>query len=152
MLRPGLNRSERFGLITLKRESRRDEEMYPQEICWQSHERQTFKTVSGIPIEAPRWRKMDQEDSGQISLLRQLGSNGRWSHGVMERIPGDGWEEALSLYKAQAEALHSGKTPRPASDGIMVMDVCNFFLTSKQMMVDSGELSPRTFSEYRKTT
>lgn len=84
--------------------------------------------------------------------IHYFGRWGRISEGVMERIPGDGWEEALALYNAQADALHAGKTPRVVANGFTVMDLCNFFLTSKQMMVESGELSPRTFAEYRKTT
>src|SRR3954471_16727545 len=59
---------------------------------------------------------------------------GRWArqvNGKLERIPGDGWEEALAQYKAQADALHAGRTPRMQADGLTVADLCNHFLTAK---------------------
>jgi hypothetical protein len=40
---------------------------------------------------------------------------GKWArrvNGKLELVPGDGWEEALALYKAQADDLHTGRTPR----------------------------------------
>ena len=43
-------------------------------------------------------------------ILGKIHSFGRWIKAVdrtMERLPGDGWEEALSIYKAQADAFHS---------------------------------------------
>lgn len=43
----------------------------------------------------------------------------------MERISGDVWEKTLSIYKAQAEALHAGRTPRATADGFLVKDLCN---------------------------
>jgi hypothetical protein len=39
---------------------------------------------------------------------------GRWGvrvNGRLERLPGDGWKEALELYQAQADALHAGRKP-----------------------------------------
>jgi len=81
---------------------------------------------------------------------------GRWGRvvkGKMERLSGDGWEEALRLYKAQADDLHAGRTPRlVSSDGLTVRDLCNRFLTAKQRKLSSGELIARTFQEYRATT
>src|SRR5208337_3493488 len=53
---------------------------------------------------------------------------GRWAHrvnGKLERIEGDGWKEALEEYKAVADDLHSGRTPRVQSDGLTVADLCN---------------------------
>jgi hypothetical protein len=35
----------------------------------------------------------------------------------MERIEGDGWKEALELYKAQADDLYAGRTPRAKDTG-----------------------------------
>jgi integrase len=70
----------------------------------------------------------------------------------MERLPGDGWKEALEVYKAQADDLHAGRTPRVKSDGLSVADLCNRFLTAKLRKLEAGELSPRSFQEYRQTT
>lgn len=78
---------------------------------------------------------------------------GRWGrirNGKMERLPGDGWKEALELYKAQADDLHAGKTPRNTKE-LSLKELCNRFLTVKLRKVESGELSPRTLAEYRLT-
>src|SRR6059058_3372513 len=59
---------------------------------------------------------------------------GKWAkrvNGKLERIPGDGWEDALRLYKEQADDLHAGRTPRVVGDGLTVADLCNRFLTAK---------------------
>ncbi len=71
----------------------------------------------------------------------------------MERLPGDGWEDALALYKAQADDLHAGRTPRTDSqDGFTIRDLCNCFLTAKLRKKKTGELSARTFQELNGTT
>jgi integrase len=80
---------------------------------------------------------------------------GRWANvvdGRLERIDGDGWKEALDDYKAQADDLHAGRTPRAKPDGLTVADLCNRFLTAKLRKRDAEELSPRTFSEYKEVT
>lgn len=81
---------------------------------------------------------------------------GRWARvvdGKLTRVDGDGWNEALELYKLQADDLHAGRTPRKTNgDGLTVMELCNRFLTAKQHQVDAGELTCRTFAEYRATT
>jgi integrase len=70
----------------------------------------------------------------------------------MERLEGDGWKEALEEYRAVADDLHAGRTPRFKCDGLTVADLCNNFLTAKVRKVDSGELGSRMFQEYREIT
>src|SRR5437588_10476822 len=73
---------------------------------------------------------------------------GKWAkrvNGKLERIEGDGWKEALELYKAPAHDLHAGRTPRVKSDGLTVADLCNRFLTAKQRQWEAGEISSRMF-------
>jgi integrase len=80
---------------------------------------------------------------------------GRWAKrvdGQLVRIEGDGWQEALELYKEQAEDLHAGRTPRVKSDGLTVAGLCNAFLTAKLRKQTAGELSHRMFAEYKETT
>jgi integrase len=80
---------------------------------------------------------------------------GRWArrvNGKLERIEGDGWKEALEEYKAVADDLHAGRTPRVQSDGLTVADLCNHFLTAKLRQREAGELGVRSFGEYRQTT
>jgi integrase len=80
---------------------------------------------------------------------------GNWAkrvNGQLVRVEGDGWKEALELYKAQADDLHAGRTPRVNSDQLNLAQLCNQFLTAKLRKLESGEISKRTFQEYRETT
>jgi integrase len=58
-------------------------------------------------------------------------------------------DAALARYLEQKDALHAGRTPRPDPDAVTVKDLCNQFLNRKQQLVDSGELSPRTWTDYK---
>lgn len=81
-----------------------------------------------------------------------FGKWGRRVDGELVVLPdGGGWKAALELYKAQADDLHAGRTPRTSSDGLTVAELCNRFLTAKLRRVESGELSVRTLAEYRQT-
>src|SRR6516162_5626026 len=56
---------------------------------------------------------------------------GRWArrvNGKLERIEGDGWKEALEEYKAVADDLHAGRTPRVTGNELTVAGLCNHFL------------------------
>jgi hypothetical protein len=44
---------------------------------------------------------------------------GKWAHrvnGNLLRVEGDGWKEALELYKVQADDQHAGRTPLQTLD------------------------------------
>jgi integrase len=80
---------------------------------------------------------------------------GKWArrvNGKLVRVEGDGWKEALEEYKAVADDLHAGRTPRVQSDGLTVADLCNRFLTSRLRKVEAGEMGERMFAEYKQTT
>ena len=57
---------------------------------------------------------------------------------------------ALEKYLAERDELQAGRTPAFGC-GASVADLCNEFLTSKRRMVDSGELTERSWAEYRRT-
>jgi integrase len=63
--------------------------------------------------------------------------------------PWDDPDGALAKYREQAEALHSGRIPRPDPEAVTVKDACNAFLNAKQTAVANGELSALTFKYYR---
>jgi integrase len=81
---------------------------------------------------------------------------GKWARvvkGKLTRIEGDGWEEALKLYKVQADDLHAGRTPRVSGDGLTVNDLCNHFRSAMKERLDTGrKMSPRMYAEYCLTT
>ena len=56
---------------------------------------------------------------------------------------------ALKKYLEQKDDLHAGREPRPDTEGITVKVLCNSFLVSKQSLVDSGELTMLTWSDYK---
>ena len=56
---------------------------------------------------------------------------------------------ALKKYLEQKDDLHAGRKPRPDPEALTVKDVANAFLNAKQALVDSGELSPRTWGDYK---
>ncbi|MFO0845859.1 MAG: hypothetical protein U0797_26335 [Gemmataceae bacterium] len=84
--------------------------------------------------------------------IHYFGAWARREGGKLVRVPGDGWEEALAAYKAVADDLHAGRTPRVKSDGLTVADLANRFLTAKLRQQEAGELTPRSFAEYRAAT
>jgi integrase len=84
--------------------------------------------------------------------IHYFGKWGRRVGGKMVRVEGDGWVAALEEYKAVADDLHAGRTPRAKADGLTVADLCNHFLTAKQRKRDARELTPRAFMEYKEVT
>jgi integrase len=58
-------------------------------------------------------------------------------------------DAALKKYLEQKDDLHAGRTPRPEADTLTVKDVANAFLNAKQQAVGAGELSPRTWADYK---
>jgi hypothetical protein len=58
---------------------------------------------------------------------------------------------ALTKYLEQQDALHAGHTPGSDPEALTVKDLANADLNAKQTLVDAGELSPRTWGEYKET-
>jgi integrase len=78
---------------------------------------------------------------------------GVWAKKIRGKLhyfgPWDNPDGALKKYEEQAEALHAGRKPRPDQGAATVKDVANDFLDAKQALVDAGELSPRTWADYK---
>src|SRR5262245_21698171 len=79
--------------------------------------------------------------------------NGTWCKKIRGRLHYFGpWEDpdgALAKYLAEKDDLHAGRKPRADQDATTVKDTVNAFLNAKQALVDSGELSPRTWATYK---
>lgn len=58
-------------------------------------------------------------------------------------------DAALKNYLEQKDALHAGRKPRPDPAIVTVKDAANDFLNAKQALVDTGELSARTWADYK---
>jgi hypothetical protein len=63
--------------------------------------------------------------------------------------PWDDADGALTRWLEQKDDLLAGRVPRAkVSEGVTLRDLCNRFLTTKTMLRDNGELSPRSFQDY----
>jgi integrase len=80
-------------------------------------------------------------------------ATGRWAKKIRGRLHYFGpWSDpdgALTKYLEQKDALHAGRKPREASEGITVKELCNQFLNAKRALVESGELTNRSWQDYK---
>jgi integrase len=56
---------------------------------------------------------------------------------------------ALKKYLAEKDDLHAGRKPRPGTEALTVKELANAFLNHKRDLRDAGELSPRTWDDYK---
>lgn len=83
-------------------------------------------------------------------------ASGRWCKKVRGRfcyfgpVAGDeGGQAALARWLDERDELLAGRTPRVKGEGLVLRDLLNRFLSAKQDLVDSGELGPRTWRDYK---
>jgi hypothetical protein len=78
----------------------------------------------------------------------------RWAKKIRGKLhyfgPWDDADGALNRYVAERDDLYAGRKPRVKTDGTTIRDLCNRFLTSKTHLRDTGEITPRTFSDYQR--
>ncbi|MSR55054.1 MAG: hypothetical protein EXS09_17455 [Gemmataceae bacterium] len=95
--------------------------------------------------------------------IRHYGRWGRVVKGVVTPLPYEaGWQQALTLYKAQVDDHKLGRDSRKKmvngevtdseAAGFRVKDLCNRFRDAKKRKLDNGRLSHRSFAEYEQTT
>jgi integrase len=81
---------------------------------------------------------------------------GYWCKKIRGKIhyfgPWDDPDGALTKYLEQKDALHAGRKPKEDTEGTTIKELCNRFLNVKQALVDTGELSPRTWTGYKQAT
>jgi integrase len=58
-------------------------------------------------------------------------------------------DAALDNYLKQKDALHAGRKPRAEAGGSTIKELCNQFLIDKQALVDSSELTQRSWDDYK---
>ena len=82
-------------------------------------------------------------------------ATGRWAKKIRGKFvyfgPWGDPDAALSKYLDERDDLHAGRTPRTNRDGT-IRDLLNRFLTAKRHLVDTREITPRTFADYNTTT
>ncbi len=105
------------------------------------------KPYAAFPLSPHATGKWQKKIKGHIHYF------GQWGHkvdGVLVRLPGDGIDAALKEYNAVAEDLHAGRTPAAKAEGMTLHELCNRFLSSKAGLLQSAELSQRTFADYKR--
>jgi integrase len=80
----------------------------------------------------------------------------RWAKKIKGRMVYFGpWadpEGALNKYLEQKDDLYAGRKPRDKAEGFTLRDLCNQFLTSKRHLLDTRELTQRTWDDYKAVT
>lgn len=79
---------------------------------------------------------------------------GRWAsvvNGKLERVKGDGIEEAERLYNVYITALQSGNDPKQKEHKVTLGELCGRFRTAKMRAMEAGEISQRMYSEWIET-
>src|SRR5262245_14267412 len=76
-------------------------------------------------------------------------ATGRWAKKIRGKLhyfgPWSDPDRALANYLEQKVALHAGRKPREDTGGLTVKDLCNQFLNAKRALVESGELTNRSW-------
>jgi integrase len=94
-----------------------------------------------------------QRPEGDTTLFWH--ASGRWAKKIRGKLSYFGrgtYQEALDLYAQQKDALHSGRLPREDEpEGLTVYLLCAKFLTTKTLMVKSGDLAQRSLDDYAAT-
>src|SRR6516162_8443959 len=79
----------------------------------------------------------------------------RWAKKIRGKMhyfgPWDDPDGALARYLEQKDDLHAGRKPQQDTEGLTVKALANAFLNHKADLRDAGELSPRTWAQYKET-
>jgi integrase len=67
-------------------------------------------------------------------------------------VKNGGWQAALDKYQEQRDDLHAGRTPHAPGDGTSIKELLNRFLTAKTLQVETGEITHRSFVDYKRVT
>jgi integrase len=80
-------------------------------------------------------------------------ASGQWAKKIRGKMHYFGaWADpdaALKKYLEQKDDLHAGRKPRSDPEALTVKDAANAFLIHKMELRDAGELSPRTWTDYK---
>jgi integrase len=80
-------------------------------------------------------------------------ATGRWAKKIRGQMhyfgPWSDPDAALTKYLEQRDSLHAGRKPRDESDGTTIKELCNQFLIAKRALVESAELTNRSWQDYK---
>jgi integrase len=101
-----------------------------------------------VPTTKSTKRKSKARRNEDLPLWRR--SDGRWCRKIKGQVHyfGTDKEKALEEWVRVKDDLLAGRTPRVKTDGLALGDLCERYLNAKRVLVETGELSPRTFGQY----
>ena len=80
--------------------------------------------------------------------------NGQWCKKIRGKVHYFGriedWQSALQLFQLQKDDLYAGRKPR-SGDEPTLGELMNQFLWSKKLLVQSGEITARSYDDYQGT-
>jgi integrase len=98
--------------------------------------------------------RLDKPDKPYPEFPLFAHAAGVWAKKIRGKLHYFGkWDDpdaALKKYLAEKDALHAGRKPRPDAGAVTVKVVVNAFLNEKAARRDAGELSPRTWDDYKR--
>src|SRR5438128_1544553 len=96
------------------------------------------KPYEGFPLFPHRTGRWAKKINGRFCYY------GPW-HGVED----GGWQAALEEYQKHRDSDYTGRARRTDGDaGLTLRDLVNRFLTAKEQLRDSGDITARTFADY----
>jgi integrase len=85
-----------------------------------------------------------------------LHPSGRWCKKIRQKVhyfgKADNPQAALDEWLRVKDNLLAGRTRPAKSDSLTIGELCNEFLTAKKSMLDTQELTPRAFANYKGST
>lgn len=109
--------------------------------------------IAGEVREKPRRSSIVKPNKPYPDFPLYAHAAGVWAKRIRGKLyyfgPWDDPDGALASYLAQKDDLHAGRKPREQTEGTTVKELVNAFLNQKKALVDAGELSPRTWTDYK---
>jgi integrase len=103
----------------------------------------------------PRRKRRHKPKKPYVSFPLTSHNNGQWCKKIRGKIHFFGvWEDPEAAHRRYLEVaaeLHAGRTPHQtvSADGCTVKDACNHYLTFQVHKLESGEITARSFEDYR---
>jgi hypothetical protein len=104
------------------------------------------------PTKADSRTKKPRKQSPDFSLCYHNGSGQYCKKVAGKRFYfGVDPDAALARWKAEETPIRNNEPIKPAGDAFAAMEACNHFLTNAKAKRNGGELSNRSFDDYRTT-